>query len=115
MTHDIIDYVQDIYDELNNITNFLKDLEYIDFQKDIKTLYAVIRSLEIIGEAAKHIPDRIRNKFKKIPWKKIMGMRNIITHEYFGVNTKIIWETAKSNIPGLIPTFKEILDNIKGK
>jgi uncharacterized protein with HEPN domain len=75
----------------------------------IKTLNAVVRSIEIIGEAAKHIPKAIKDKAPEIHWKEIVGMRNKIAHEYFGIDNKIVWETAKRYLPKLKKQIDRIL------
>ena len=76
-------------------------MRYKEFILDRKTLNAVVRSIEIIGEAAKHIPKTIRDKAPDIHWKEITGMRNKIAHEYFGIDNKIVWDTAKRYLPRL--------------
>jgi len=81
--------------------SFIKDIRYKEFILDRKTLNAVVRSIEIIGEAAKHIPKTIRDKAPDIHWKEITGMRNKIVHEYFGIDNKIVWDTAKRYLPRL--------------
>jgi uncharacterized protein with HEPN domain len=95
------DYLQDIYDAINDIATFIEDMTYEDFLKDKKTINAVIRSIEVIGEASKQLPKAVRDKNPSIPWKKIAGMRNKIIHEYFGVDIEIVWKTAKKQIPVL--------------
>lgn len=93
--------INDIITEINNIEEFTKGLEYEDLIKDIKTKYAVIRSLEIIGEAVKNIPDDIKDKHKVIPWKRIAGMRDKLIHAYFGIDDDMLWQTIKEDIPNL--------------
>ncbi len=95
------DYLNDIYYSIKDVETFTKGMSRKDFLNDRKTLNAVVRSIEIIGEAAKHIPKSIRDKTPVIPWKKIVGMRNKITHEYFGVDYNIVWKTAKHFLPKL--------------
>lgn len=91
----------------------MKGLNYDEFFKDTKTIYAVTRALEIIGEAAKKIPDETREKYPNIPWKKMAGMRDKIIHEYFGVRLELIWETIKKDIPRIKPEFEKILKDIE--
>ena len=80
------------------------DLE--NFKNDDKTKFAVIRALEIIGEATKHIPDEVRIKDPEVPWKEMAGMRDVLAHDYFGVVEETVWLTAKEKTPQLIPTIK---------
>jgi len=72
----------------------------------------VIRSIEVIGEAAKHIPKSIRDKYPSIPWRKMAGMRDKLIHEYFGVDIKILWKTIKKDIPPLKPLMQNILESL---
>ena len=82
-------------------------MTFEDFAKDRKTINAVIRSFEVIGEAAKKIPKSIRDKHPSIPWKKMVGMRDKMIHEYFGVDIEIIWKTIKEDIPSLKPLIQK--------
>jgi uncharacterized protein with HEPN domain len=72
---------------------------------------AVIRNLEIIGEATKHIPEEVLKKHPDLPWPEMRGIRNVLIHEYFGVSLPILWETTQINLPPLIPALKRILQN----
>lgn len=94
-----LDYLKDISDEFSHIGEFTKKLSYDAFAKDKKTIYAVVRSFEVIGEAVKHIPPDIKKKYPKIPWKKMAGMRDKLIHEYFGVDQRTLWETVRVRIP----------------
>lgn len=102
------DYVADIVAEIKNLKGFTKGFKYEDFEKDDKTVYACIRSLEIIGEAVKHIPKKIREKYSDVPWKEMAGMRDILIHDYFGVDAKVLWKTVKENVPQIEKSFKRI-------
>ena len=95
------DYIDDIKNSIQLILDFTSDLSFEDFQKDIKTQYAVIRCLEVIGEAAKRIPENIRLDNPEIPWKIMAGMRDRLIHGYDFVNETIVWKTIKSDIPEL--------------
>ncbi len=94
----IIDYLNDILDAIVNIKSFLKDIDYPAFQEDIKTQYAVIRALEIIGEASKKIPKEVKKNYSWIPWRFMAGMRDKLIHDYFGVDTEVVWNTATEDI-----------------
>jgi uncharacterized protein with HEPN domain len=92
-------YFIDILEAIDDIGIFLSGLSYADFTDNRKTLYAVIRCLEIIGEAVKNIPEEIKTKYPQIPWKEIAGMRDKLIHGYFGVDTGLVWDTARNDIP----------------
>jgi uncharacterized protein with HEPN domain len=84
-------------------------MDYDRFSVDEKALYAVIRALEIIGEAARKIPEEVRQANPEIQWREITAMRNKLTHEYFGVNIKVVWRTVHEDLPVIIPRLKKIL------
>ncbi|MBC2696939.1 MAG: DUF86 domain-containing protein [ANME-2 cluster archaeon] len=105
------DFVQDILDSINDVENFIDGMEFEDFIKDKKTIYSVVRAIEIIGEAAKNVPEQIRKKYPDVPWKQMAGMRDKLIHEYFGVDLEILWKTAKDDVPQLeIPVSKVFED-----
>jgi len=96
---DYIDYLNDILDSINLALDFTKNTSYEDFIQDKKTVLAVIRCLEVVGEASKKIVPEIRNKFQNIPWKRMTGMRDKLIHDYFGVDLEKIWLTIKNDLP----------------
>lgn len=89
---DLRDYLNDILEMIGDILSFTKDMSSEDLHSDKTTLYAVIRCLEVIGEAVKRIPQSIKENYVEIPWQEIAGMRDKLIHEYFGVDIEMIWD-----------------------
>jgi len=109
MKREVGDYIEDIINAMEKSTNFIKDLSYKKFIQDDKTVFAVVRALEIIGEAVKSIPNNLRKKYPEIPWKDMAGMRDKVIHEYFGVKLSLVWKTVKEEMPPLKPLFEKML------
>ena len=106
------DYKQQIDDILQAITfirEYIKDMDYNAFEADRKTQDAVVRNLEIIGEAARAVPDEIRDKASEIEWYKIIALRNILIHEYFGVNLKIVWDVIQNKLDAVQSACRGLL------
>lgn len=113
MKREIGDYIEDIISAMDKSLDFVKNMSYEEFTRDDKTVFAVVRALEIVGEAVKNIPGVIRKKYPEIPWKDMAGMRNKVIHEYFGVKLNIVWRTVKEEIPPLKPLFEKILKKLE--
>lgn len=106
------DYKQQLDDILQAITfirEYVKDMDYQAFEADRKTQDAVIRNLEIIGEAARILPDEVRDKAAEIEWYKITALRNILIHEYFGVNLKIVWDVIQNKLDAVETACRRLL------
>jgi uncharacterized protein with HEPN domain len=107
------DYIQDILDSIQDIENFIQGMNYEEFRDDRKTINAVIRSIEIIGEASKKIPKSLRDSQPEIPWKKMAGMRDKLTHAYFGIDLEIIWKVVSEEIIRIKPGILKIKDSLR--
>ena len=111
------DDLQDIFETMDKVRRFVAGMSFEQFVEDDKTSFAVVRALEIIGEATKHIPSSVRRKYPKVPWTRMAGMRDRLIHGYFGIDLEIVWETATRFIPELKPHIAHVLEgeNPKGE
>jgi len=107
------DYIEDIIDAMNKTEKFTESISYDNFINDEKTTFAVMRALEIIGEAVKNIPDTLKVKYSDIPWRDMAGMRDKLIHEYSGVRLDLVWKTVKDIIPPLKLKFQKIMDELE--
>jgi uncharacterized protein with HEPN domain len=105
-----VDYLKDILDSIEKAEQFAEGMDFMSFSTDTKTLFAVIRALEIIGEASKKIPEPVKLRNPELPWREIAGIRDILIHEYFGLNTKVIWKTLTEDLPKVKPYFILMLE-----
>ena len=106
------DYLKDMLDSAEKAISFVGEFDFDQFESDEKTNFAVLRALEIVGEAAKKVPAEFRASHTEIPWREIAGTRDKLTHEYFGVNLPVVWKTVKEDLPGLIVHLRNILADI---
>ena len=106
----VILFIQDILEAIGNIEEFTQNMGFEEFIADKKTRDAVVRNLEVIGEAAKNIPDEIKQEYSEIEWKAVTGMRDKLIHEYFGVSNPIVWETVTNDIIIFKKQIKVILE-----
>ena len=105
------DYLSDIQEAIQRIAAYIAGLDYEQFMRDNKTQDAVVRNLEIIGEATKNLSSRLRRAYAQIPWKDLAGMRDKMIHHYFGTNYEIVWTIAKEELPDLLSQIQDILTN----
>jgi uncharacterized protein with HEPN domain len=107
---DYLDYLQDILAMMVNIGNFTEGMTRDDFVDDDMAHFAVIRAMEVMGEATKNVPMEVRQRYPEIPWRKMAGLRDKVIHGYFGVDLFIIWESATKLIPGYRSILVRILE-----
>jgi uncharacterized protein with HEPN domain len=104
----LLDYLNDILESIGDIEEFTYGLTLEEFVADKKTTKAVIRCLEVIGEAVNKIPEGIREEYPEAPWAEMVGMRNRLIHEYFGVDMSIVWQTIHEDLEPLLELVKKI-------
>ena len=110
MSRDSRLYVADILDAIGAIEKYIADMPFENFSNDRKTLDAVVRNLEVIGEAAGKLESAEKSAMPEIEWRKITAMRNILAHEYFGVSKPIVWDIAKNRLPDLADACRRWLN-----
>lgn len=102
--------VEDILTAIGRIQSYTSDMTFESFCADDKTVDAVARNIEIVGEASRHIPTDVQNRYPALPWTDMRGLRNIAAHEYFQLDLSILWDTVQKDLPPLLPLLKEILE-----
>ena len=113
MKRELLDYIYDILEAINEVEEFTQGMNFEGFAGDKKTVNAVIRSLEVIGEAAKKIPANVRKKYLKVPWKRMAGMRDKLIHEYHGIDLEIVWVVVKEELPPVSAEMEEVLKDME--
>ena len=108
------DYVNDLHEAMRRIITYTGGLSYEAFLGDTKTQDAVIRNLQVIGEAAKKVSGRLKRAHPQIPWREMAGTRDRIVHEYFGINYDIVWTVAIDELPALLDQIDAIRATLEG-
>lgn len=112
---DYLDYLTDILEAATKAVAFVRGMTFEQFETDDRTLFAVVRALEIVGEAAKRIPESVRTQYPTIPWGSMTGMRDKLIHDYVGVNQLVVWKTVTEDLPPIIPLLQQILNDFAAK
>ena len=107
------DFLVNMHENANRAIHFVAGMDYAAFAKDDKTVYAVIRAIEIIGEAASKLPKEVLEKYPDLPWRDIIGMRNKLVHAYFGIKVDVIWQTIQEDLPLIAQVLAVIIKKEK--
>jgi uncharacterized protein with HEPN domain len=101
--------LRDIIDAIQKIERYTRGMTRAAFAADDRTIDAVVRNLIVLGEASRHIPPAVETRHPEVPWEKMRGIRNVVVHEYFGVDAEILWQTARDDLPPLLPLLERVL------
>ena len=108
-------YLEDILSSMYRIKEYISEKDFVDFKKNYMLIDAVVRNFEIIGEASKNVPEEIQNKYPEMPWKKMYSLRNLISHEYFGIDYEMLWQIATVNLNQNIKDLMNIIEIEKNR
>jgi uncharacterized protein with HEPN domain len=109
---DYRDYIQDMLDAISDVYDFIGTMSFEEFLKDKKTVNAVLKSIEILGEASKRIPQNLRDKYPVVPWKRMAGVRDKLIHEYSGVDLEIVWKLIKHELTLVQPEIIKVMGDL---
>ena len=106
-------YLEDLLTAMNRIAEYIEGHNFNQFKQDYRTVDAIIRNFEIIGEASKNVSDVIKTQYPEIPWNEMYYLRNRVMHEYFGIDYEIIWDIAKNHLPENLKQISDILKSLQ--
>lgn len=109
MPRDIGLYLEDMLEAAARLASYTDGLDFDGFARDPRTIDAVVRNLEVLGEAAKRVPDMVRERAVEIDWRKVAGMRDVLAHAYFQVDLKIVWDATINRVPELVEPLRRLL------
>lgn len=109
MSRDFRLYLTDMCASAEKVLRYTRGLTFAEFIKDEKTFDAVLRNLEVIGEAAKHVPQEVRKRYPQVEWHRIAGLRDVVIHEYFGLDEEILWDVVQNEVPVFLENVRRIL------
>ena len=104
----VADFLADMVNEGRRAQDFVSGLELETFKQDVKTRYAVVRCLEIIGEACKKVPEDVRLRRPQVPWRSVAGMRDKLSHDYLGVDWNVVWSTIQNELAAILPEIESL-------
>lgn len=108
-----LDYLEDILDAMEKAESMISNVDFETFEKEYLINFAVVRALEIIGEATKRLPHSFRGDYEDIPWRLMAGMRDRLSHKYDDINLELVWETVKERIPEVKPKIKQLISDLE--
>jgi len=109
MPRDYKVFLQDVLDAIANVAEFVGPMTRNEFEADKKTMHAVVRNLEVIGEAIKSVPPEVRDPNPQVPWQRIAGLRDILIHHYFEIDVDIVWDIVQNKLPELQRQIQAVL------
>jgi uncharacterized protein with HEPN domain len=115
LSRDYRDYLVDIRDAAEKAIGFIQGMTEPQFRTEDKTIFAVTRALEILGEATKRIPQTFRDQYPEVPWRSMTGLRDKLIHDYATIDSEVLWKTVTEDLPPLLAKIRPILNDIEGK